>query len=349
MELDWAQEQDHVIQRADGSCLYHLASVVDDHAMEITHVIRAEEHLSNTPRQLFIARSLGYELPKWAHLPFVAEPSSKVKLSKRKLSKYLKNADFAQLNEHGRAIAEAIGLEVTPEAFSPVVVDFYEKVGYLPQAIVNYLLLLGWALDDKTEFFTREEMIEHFSLERVNPAAASFDPLKLSAFQLHYMQAVAVEEKTALALPYLERAGLVPSPVPEEVRARVLAVVAAAGDRIRVAGDILNFPEFFVPDEDVVYDEKDLAKWIGRAPEAAGWLAGFRETAAGTDLPDREAWDSFIKEFVAAGGMKVGSLVQAVRVAVTGKGIGFGLSEGLAILGKTSSIARMDRLRERLK
>ncbi|NIP87765.1 MAG: glutamate--tRNA ligase, partial [Gammaproteobacteria bacterium] len=149
MEVEWALEQDHVIQRADGSCLYHLGNVVDDQAMEITHVIRAEEHLSNTPRQIFIARGLGYEPPEYAHLPFVAEPGSKNKLSKRKLDKYLKHPDFAKLNEHGNRIAQAIGLETEADTFNPVIVDFYEQVGFLPDAIVNYLLLLGWSLDDR--------------------------------------------------------------------------------------------------------------------------------------------------------------------------------------------------------
>ncbi len=153
--VDWAREQDHVIQRADGSFLYHLANVVDDRDFRITHVIRAEEHLSNTPRQVFIAQSLGYELPIYAHLPFVAEPGSKTKLSKRKLDKYLKNADFAALMKHGRKVAEALGLQVDPNTFNPVVVDFYEQVGYLPEAIINYLALLGWALDDQAEHFSR--------------------------------------------------------------------------------------------------------------------------------------------------------------------------------------------------
>ena len=101
VEFAWDREQDHVIQRADGSCLYHLASVVDDHDLAITHVIRAEEHLSNTPRQAFIALSLGYALPAYAHLPLVAEPGSRTKLSKRKLAQYLKNADFKQVMDHG--------------------------------------------------------------------------------------------------------------------------------------------------------------------------------------------------------------------------------------------------------
>ena len=113
VEFQWAREQDHVIQRTDGSCLYHLANVVDDHDFEITHVIRAEEHLSNTPRQIFIAQALGYPLPQYAHLPFVAEPGSRNKLSKRKLDKYLKNRDFAELMERGRTIAQAWGCRPT--------------------------------------------------------------------------------------------------------------------------------------------------------------------------------------------------------------------------------------------
>ena len=183
VRVDWASEQDHVIQRADGTCLYHLATVVDDHDMQISHVIRAEEHLSNTPRQVFMFERLGYDLPQFAHLPYVAEPGSKTKLSKRKLDKYLKNRDFAQLMEHGQSIARRMGLAVAAETFNPVIVDFYEQVGYLPDALLNYLLLLGWSLDDKTEEFTREEMLRHFSLERVNKAPASFDPEKLAAFE----------------------------------------------------------------------------------------------------------------------------------------------------------------------
>ena len=100
--VDWSNEQDHVIQRADGSCLYHLASVVDDHDFKITHVIRSEEHLSNTPRQIFILESLGYSRPEFGHLPYVAAPASTAKLSKRKLKQYEKNKDFADLLAHGR-------------------------------------------------------------------------------------------------------------------------------------------------------------------------------------------------------------------------------------------------------
>src|SRR6516164_6920768 len=160
MVVEWLREQDHVIQRTDGTVLYNLASVVDDFDMKITHVIRAEEHLSNTPRQIFIAQGLGYPLPEYAHVPFVAEPGSKNKLSKRKIAQYLKNSDFKRVYEQGQVIAAKLELQTAAETFNPVIVDFYQQVGYLPEAILNYLVLLGWSLDDKTEWFTREEMVK---------------------------------------------------------------------------------------------------------------------------------------------------------------------------------------------
>ena len=197
VEFPWAGEQDHVIQRADGTCLYHLANVVDDHDFQITHVVRAEEHLSNTPRQVFMLEALGYSRPAYAHLPFVAEPGSRNKLSKRKLDKYLKNRDFAALVEHGRRIAAAIGHPADADSFNPVIVDFYRTVGYLPEAIINYLALLGWALDNKTEHFSRRELIEKFTLQRVNKAPASFDPAKLMAFEARHFQMLPAAEKVA--------------------------------------------------------------------------------------------------------------------------------------------------------
>ena len=342
VEFDWAREQDHVIQRADGSCLYHLASVVDDHDMEISHVIRAEEHLSNTPRQIFIAQGLGYELPQYAHLPFVAEPGSKVKLSKRKLDKYLKNKDFAQLLEHGQKIATAIGLTVDMDTFNPVIVDFYEQVGYLPGAIVNYLALLGWSLDDKTEHLSIPQLVEAFSLERVNKAPASFDPKKLMAFQERHMLEVPVEEKVGLVLPYLEKAGLVPSG-DEAARSKVRRIVEAAGDRIKVAGDIVDYADFFTPDNELSYDEKAFEKRIRKSEDAADLLKKLREALAGTEEFDAENLDRLLHEFVEAQGINIGQIIHAVRVATTGKAVGFGMFDSLAILGKDSCLARIDR------
>jgi len=343
MEVEWAGEQDHVIQRADGTCLYNLANVVDDHDMRITHVIRAEEHLSNTPRQIFIAQGLGYELPRYAHLPFVAEPGSKNKLSKRKLDQYLKNPDFKRINEHGQAVAARIGLHVEADTFNPVIVDFYEQVGYQPHAIVNYLLLLGWALDDRTEFFTRAAMIESFSLERVNKAAASFDTKKLWSFQEHYMQEEPIEHKVSMVLPFLHRAGLVPEPTPAAAARKVTEIVKAAGERIKTAGDILDYADFFVRDDELPYDEKAFEKRIKKPAEAVPLLHKLRRQLAAVERFDAPALEDLVSAFVQAEGIQLGQIIHALRVAVTGKAIGFGLFETLAILGKERSLARLDR------
>jgi glutamyl-tRNA synthetase len=343
VRVDWASEQDHVIQRADGTCLYHLATVVDDHDMQISHVIRAEEHLSNTPRQVFMFERLGYKLPQFAHLPYVAEPGSKTKLSKRKLDKYLKNRDFARLMQHGQSIAARIGLEASAETFNPVIVDFYEQVGYVPDGVLNYLLLLGWSLDDKTEEFTREEMLRHFSLQRVNKAPASFDPEKLLAFEARAMQRVPIKQRVAMVVPFLQRANLLADPPPCDTAPYLTRILEAAGDRLKVAGDILDFDDFFQADELLQYDEQSLEKRLKRPAEARELLRKFRAELTKVEPFTAEPIEQSLQAFVEAQGIKPGDIVHAVRVAVTGKVVGFGLFETLAILGRERSLARIDR------
>ena len=331
-----------MVQRADGSCLYHLANTVDDHDFDITHVIRAVEHLSNTPRQIFIAEGLGYELPRYAHLPYVAEPGSAEKLSKRRLDRYLKHPQFKKIHDHGAQIMNALGVQTSPETFNPVVVDFYRDVGYRPDALINYLLLLGWSLDDKTETFSREEMVRHFSLERVNASPASFDPQKLLAFEERHMNAVPLVEKVALVLPFLQRAKLLPDTLDDEDRRRVTAVVGAAGDRIKVAGDIVTYAEFFQADSDIVYDQKAFDKRL-RADGAAARLAKFRATLDPVDSFDASTLERHLHRFVDSEQVKIGQIIHAVRVAVTGRAVGFGLFEVMEILGRQACLARIDR------
>ncbi len=348
VEFDWAQEQDHVVQRADGTCLYHLASVVDDHELQITHVIRAEEHLSNTPRQVFIINALGYALPAYAHLPFVAEPGSKTKLSKRKLDKYLKNREFADRVQHGRAIAERLGLSTELDTFNPVIVDFYRQVGYLPEAILNYLALLGWSPGDDREQFTREELVECFTLDKVNKAPAGFDPQKLWVFQDRHMRDLPIDRKVDLVTPYLEKAALVASPAPDDVRQRVAAILRAAGDRIKVAGDILDYADFFTADAHLAYEEKDFEKRIRKPTEAVELLKKFRSELAAVEPFDAAALEKLLHGFVEREGIKPGQIIHALRVAVTGKAVGFGLFETLAILGRESAVRRVDRAVEQV-
>ncbi len=342
VRFDWAREQDHVIQRADGTPIYHLATVVDDQEMAISHVIRAEEHLSNTPRQVFIAEALGYTPPAFAHLPFVAEPGSKNKLSKRKLDKYLKNRDFAALNKKGQEIAERMGLATSAETFNPVIVDFYEQVGFLPEAVLNYLLLLGWSLDDSREEFTVEEMVEHFSLERVNKAAASFDPAKLMAFQDRAMQQAPAKPKVARCVAVLKRAGLLSDPPPCEAANVVGAILEGAGDRVKVDGDILDYDDFFVADDALVYDEKPWQKRMVKPDDAGPLLAKFREELATMPEATAEGLEAGLKAFCEREEIKIGQIIHALRVTVTGKGVGFGMFETLELLGHESRLKRID-------
>jgi glutamyl-tRNA synthetase len=340
--FDWSNEQDHVVQRADGTCLYHLASAVDDHDFAITHVIRAIEHLSNTPRQIFIMQGLGYALPEYAHLPYVAEPGSQNKLSKRKIAQYLKHADFKRLYDHALDIAAKIGHTTAPETFNPVVVDFYRVAGYLPDAIINYLLLLGWSLDDSREEFSRREMIELFTLDRVNKSPASFDPQKLWAFQDRHMRSVPVEAKVPAALQYLQKAGFISSPPPASIGPYLARVIAAAGDRIKTMGDILQFREFFVADDALPVTGAEFDKLL-KAPGAVALLREFAARLESVSAFEAAALEVGLKAFVAERGLKTAALVHPLRFAVTGRSVGLGLYDAFAILGRERSLARIRR------
>jgi glutamyl-tRNA synthetase len=334
MCIEWANEQDIVIQRSDGSVTYNLANVVDDFDMKITHVIRAEEHLSNTPRQIFMLEALGYPRPEYAHVPFVAEPGSKNKLSKRKIAQYLKNPDFKKVYEHGKSLADRLGLSATPETFNPVLVEFYEQVGYLPDAVINYLLLLGWSWDGSTEFFTRAEMIEKFSLDRVNKAAASLDVKKLWAFQERYFVGLDLDEKVRRVVPFLERAGL---SAPVDL---VRCVVEHAAHRLVVAGDILQYDDFFLPDEAIHYQAQAIQKHIH---SARALLPKLRAVLVNASAFEAAVLRSEVEALAQEIGVKPGVLSQTLRVAVTGKEVGFDAYATLALLGRERCLKRFDR------
>lgn len=348
VSFEWRGQADTVIQRADGSCLYNLATTVDDHDLEITHVVRAIEHLANTPRQIFIAQSLGWEVPQFAHIPYVAEPGSKKKLSKRNIEKYLNNKDFKRLYKSGEEIATRIGIEPDPATFNPVLVDFYRDIGFLPDAVINYLLLVGWSLDDKTEDFTREQMLEHFSLERVVKNEASFDPAKLTTFQGRYMNDLPLKRKLKMCLGFLQKAGLAPTPAECEDTAYIKQIIEAAGDRISMAGDILKFDTFFMEDEQIEFEEKPFNKRIVK-PEKAGDLLGeIQKALVTTDDFSAAALEEMVNAFCEAEGIGLGDIIHALRVAVTGKAAGFGMFETLEVLGRKKCANRIDLALEKL-
>jgi glutamyl-tRNA synthetase len=276
-------------------------------------------------------------------LPYVAEPGSKSKLSKRKLDKYLKNKEFAGVYEHGRAIAERLGLTHSVETFNPVIVDFYREVGYLPEAVINYLLLLGWSLDEKTEYFSREEMVGQFSLERVNKAPASFDAVKLQSFQDHYMAALPEKQKVAMVLPYLQQAGLVGRPPACDISDHLRKVLQAAGDRIRTAGDILDYDFLFQADDDLQYDELAFARRIVQPPDARELLSAWKDALAKCEPYTAANLQAAMHDFIERREIKIGQIIHALRVATTGRSVGFGMFETLEILGRESTLARIER------
>jgi len=280
---------------------------------------------------------LGYQRPTYAHLPYVAQPGGTAKLSKRKLDTYLKNKDFADLLAHGQQIADACNLDVDSQTFNPVIIDFYREVGFLPAAILNYLLLLGWSLDGETEKFTVEQMVKRFTLHRVNKAPASFDPQKLMAFQADAFAALPPADRLALVAPFAQKAGFIAdaqSPDPN-----LAAVVDAVADRLKVAGDIIQFGYCFR--DDFEFDEKAFQKRIVSADGATDLLTHLAGQLETLDTFDAASAEAAVKQFCETAGIKLGQIIHALRVAITGQASGFGMFETLAVLGRDRTVQRM--------
>jgi glutamyl-tRNA synthetase len=311
---------DFVIVRPDGTPLYNFASVVDDVGMQITHVVRAEEHLSNTFPQLLLFEALGAPLPAFAHVPYVAEPGSKKKLSKRE--NYEKLGILVYLHE-------------------------YRDKGYLPEAMLNYLARLGWSYDDTQEVFSRAELIEKFSLVRVNNSPASHDPDKLFWIEGEWMKTVPLERKVEGVLPYLKGEGLVTEPLSAEMRARVEAVILALGDRLKVFSDILKLGRYFFTPT-LTYDPDAVKKRLRKdgVPAMLAELDGVLAAAEPYDVPTLER---AIHDYAESRGHPMGQVVNPLRVATTGQGVGPGLYDCLAILGRDACRARIAGTLEMLR
>ena len=335
---------DPAVARGDGSPLYNFATVVDDNALQITHVIRAEEHLSNVPPQYLLYKALGYEtIPEFAHIPFVSAPGGKKKMSKRDVAKYRKNPQFSKMFELGDSVFSKIGAEADDAVLSPVMVAYYEQIGYTPAGVLNALGRLGWSFDDKTEFFSRDELVERFTLDRVVKAAASLDPDKLMSYQAHWMNTLPADDKTAGCAKFLSAAKLISDKPSDDELTKVSKVVAAAGDRIRVFSDILEFNEFFVNDADMPFDEKAFKKRIKKPESAVQLLTALKDELPAADPFTAASTDEFLHAFVEKNEIGIGQIIHALRVAVTGKAKGVGMFDALELLGRDSVIVRIER------
>lgn len=327
---------DPVIVRPNGLPLYNFATVVDDASMRITHVIRAAEHLSNTAVQVLLFEALGEPLPRFAHVPVVNEPNSSKKLSKRRVKQFITPEVREKLHLIGYSDQEID----SRDDLNPVTVSYYKELGYLPQALVNYLGRLGWSLDDKTEIMSIQEMIEHFSLDRVNDAPASFDPQKLLWMAGEYMNRLDIDKKLEGCLPYLLRAGLLRDPVSEADRDKLKQVILAAGHRLRIFSDILiHARPFFLPEPE--YNARSVEKRL-KKPEARELLVAFKPVLAGVEPFSPERIEAALDAFCEERGVKKNLLIHALRVAVTGSEVGLGLYDTLAIFGREEVLRRID-------
>jgi glutamyl-tRNA synthetase len=305
--FDNAKLEDFVIARADGSALFLLANVVDDAAMGITHVIRGEEHLPNTPKQQLLWQGLGHQPPIWAHLPVVVN-EKRQKLSKRR---------------------------------DKVALESYRDEGYLADAIRNYLMLLGWAPAGDREIVPWSVIEQEFRLAEVNPSPAFFDERKLRAFNGEYIRALPVEEFIAACQPWLTGTDTIEPPPwrPADFDAALFAVVAPlAQTRVAVLSEIVPNVDFLFLDEPA----RDDAAWAKAMKEGAADLLG----AALADYEALPAWEAeslkaATERVGAARGLKLGKAQAPVRVAVTGRTVGLPLFESLAVLGRERTVARL--------
>lgn len=338
VEWNAALLPDPVILRGDGTPLYNFATVVDDAAMDITHVIRAEEHLSNTPVQILLHQALGHALPEFAHVPYVAAPGSKEKLSKRKIEQYRNNPQFRKMFEKGDEVFPQLGLTGST-ALDPVMVEYYERIGYLPAAVLNALGRIGWSLDETTEIMPLSTMVEHFTLARVVQAPAGFDPDKLYSFQGHWMKELPLEQKLSGCLLYLVQSGLVAEPVTDATRQFVTKVIEALGERLKVFSDILGAAYFFR--DDFAIDEKNFEKRV-RKEGVPVHLAAFRDRLRTVEPFTVPALESALQAYCQETGEATGTLIHALRLSTTGQPVGPGVYDCLVLLGREKSLARID-------
>ncbi|HEX2117812.1 MAG TPA: glutamate--tRNA ligase [Acidimicrobiales bacterium] len=308
--FDNADLEDFVVLRTDGSAVFLLANAVDDFDMEISHVIRGEDLLPATPKALLIRQALGgVEPPVFAHLPLIVN-EKRQKLSKRR---------------------------------DDVAVEEYRERGYLPEAMRNYLALLGWSPADDREIVPIEEMVAEFRIEDVKPSAAFFDVKKLDAINAEYIRALPVATFVRDSLPWLETD---PPWPPENFQLSTFEAVAPfVQERVKTLGDVPALVDFLFLDAPVV-DDAAWDKAIARSPVAAAVLddaiASYREIAWETAHLHRATADLAERH-----GLKLAKAQAPIRVAVTGRSVGPPLFESLHVLGRERTLDRLERARDR--
>ncbi len=360
--------EDFVIRKSNGWPTYHFAVVVDDAGMNITHVLRAQEHLMNTPKHVFLQRALSLATPKYAHLPLVFNIDGS-KMSKRDKHKAVRQGAKARIKD-GRwtvdDVARAAGCdaEVAQRWLKKADAEFtsaqlqmvatqadvevpeidvhdFRAAGYLPEALLNFIALIGWSPGDDREKLTREEMIEAFSLDRINKTAGRFDRDKLLAMNKDWCADASPARLFDAFKDYAAVSGSALAALDDATLTQLLA--ACKGFRafpdIEAKAGIL-----FAPNESVVYEAKAVKKVLAKN-DGAGYAMLERLTPV---FETAESWtidglDALIDDFCKAGDAKLGDVAQPIRVAVAGRPVSPGIADTLVLLGRDNTLARMHR------
>ncbi|MFC1900837.1 glutamate--tRNA ligase [Chloroflexota bacterium] len=296
---------DLVLLKSDGYPTYNLANVVDDHEMEISHVIRAEEFVSTTPHHLLLYKALGYEPPQFAHLPMILG-SDRSKLGKR----------------HG---AESV--------------DEFRKQGYLPEAMINFLALLGWALDDKTELMSRQELIENFTLERVSKTASIFNYEKLDWMNGVYIRKLSHEDLLRQIMPFLESGlpGEVKRPISQQYVGRIVPLIQ---ERINTLEEAAIYADFFFIDT----PEYEASILVGKKmaeKTALTALKAAEERLSSLESFNNDFLEDALRHLAGDLGLKTGQLFGLLRIATTGRNATPPLFDTMVVLGKERCLKRI--------
>jgi glutamyl-tRNA synthetase len=300
---------DYVLYKSDGLALYHLAAMVDDHLMKITHVIRGSEWLPSFPLHGHIIRAFGWDMPDFVHLSVFLKPSGKGKMSKR---------DTAQATDEGHSIF----------------VGDLESLGYIPEGVVNWIALLGWSYDDHTEFFCMDDLIEKFSLDKLNPSPAAINFTKLDHFNGLHIRSLPLDVLARRVKPFLEQAGYA---VDEK---KLLKVAPIIQERLVTLDEAPTMAGFFFKDDitpspaDLIGSKMTVAESAGAARRAFDLLASLPEITL-------ESAEPLMRLLAEELGLNAGQLFGILRVAVTGQKVSPPLFESMAIIGKDKVLERI--------
>jgi glutamyl-tRNA synthetase len=305
---------DYILLKSDGTPVYHLAAMVDDHLMGITHVLRSAEWLPTFPLHVMVLQAFGWDQPVWVHLSLFLNPSGKGKMSKRHTQE-LKSGEQS------------------------IYVKDLQAMGYLPEAAVNWIALMGWSYDDHTELFTMPELIEKFSLEKLTPSPAAINYTKLEHFNGLYIRSLSPEDLAGRLRPFFEDAGLEPD------HERLRRIAPLVQERIRTLDDAVAIAGFFFrptiePDPALLVAKGLTAKQSAEAARRARAVLG--------SLPEisPESAEPPLRALAESMGLSAGQLFGILRIAVTGQPVSPPLIESMEIIGQEVVLARIDRAAE---